>query len=345
MPKTLCKSPCCLPFLLPEVAAQPEEQEVIDILSKIPCPSVENLTQVQHDWMTSGKHFFHAVEVRHSGCPITLPSWVLTFWQSLASHWRDVFWWRKAYGTLTEEVECEEALQLLATIPWRYRSPIPGAEITDLAWLATTAWLTDNHINLLTWLVNRRLGSSKVRLLEAAYPSKLFDLYKRWKSHSARADSNYSWLNSPRDALRSGKLQQVGFCVYIESGRGLPMTQQQGNHWVAVVIDGRNRRILFGDSQGYSPHASILDMLRWWLRPAFEEEFSIHSLRYNKQSGSWSCADRAVNMVAHHFAPEIFSLMGDTLLDEVQNRIELLVRIVQEIRSLVHTFSTLCNVL
>ena len=45
-----------------------------------------------------------------------------------------------------------------------------------------------------------------------------------------------------------------------------------------------------------------------------------------------------MNMIAHHFAPQRFRLLGDTLHDEVFNRMQLLVRIVHDIRAMVREF-------
>ena len=92
-------------------------------------------------------------------------------------------------------VECHEAIELLSTIPWHIKSPIPAVQISDLAGLAMTAWLTDNHIDLLTWLINRRLEASDVCLLGSAYPNKMFCLCKASISENTLANNDCTWLN------------------------------------------------------------------------------------------------------------------------------------------------------
>ena len=86
-------------------------------------------------------------------------------------------------------------------------------------------------------------------------------------------------------------------------------------------------------------------MFDWWLRPAFREKFSIHTLQYNRQASEWSCADWAINIIAHHVSPEVFPLLGVTLEDEIRNHIKLLWHIVYEFKGLVCTFPKLCDVL
>ena len=109
-----------------------------------------------------------------------------------------------------------------------------------------------------------------------------------------------------------------------------------GNHWVAVILDRMSWSIWLGDSLGCRPDATLIEMLHWWLRPAFEESFKVRSLRSNKQMGSWSCGDRAVNMMANHFLPDEFPLIGGTDEEALWTRIELLVRLIGEIRTLVY---------
>ena len=187
VPPSLCKRPCCIPRLVAKEVPKREEREVINILRTLPCPSKENLLILEQKWAESRQQSAYAVEIHHSPSPILLPDWVLTFWEPVASHWNDITWWRKAYNTLTTHVECAELVDLLSTVPWRYRSPVAGAEICDLAALATTEWLTDNHMNLLTWYYNQRLRSSEMTFLGPAYPTKMRDLYNASQSGVAPA--------------------------------------------------------------------------------------------------------------------------------------------------------------
>jgi hypothetical protein len=339
----MCKASCCQPLLINEQAPEREDQEVIDLLISIPCPSKANLALVQRNWAVGGKHHFLAVKVHHSHSPIIVPSWAMTFWESVARRWGDIFWWSQVYRLVTL-IECHEAVELLAGIPWQTELPIQGVQGRDLARMATTARWTDSQIDLAAWLTNSRLDADVV-IFRSAYPNKIVDLYKASVSEGFHADNACPWLKLDLKAIRNGDIQQIGFCLPIGSGTGMPITPCEGNHWVAVVADWRNRRIWFGDSLGHPPDTSILDMLHWWLRPVSKERFLVHTLQCNKQEAEWSSGDHAINMIAHHFSPQEFPLLGGTLDDEICNRIWLLQYIIQEFRRLDCAFARVSRVL
>jgi hypothetical protein len=339
-PLALCDKPCCEPVLLSDVAPKRDDRKLIETLQQIPCPSMRLLRRVQVNWANEGQRSFKAVEVHHANVVTILPPWVLSYWQSVATHWMDLISWRRACKFLDTEFKHQVVIDLLASIPWyQSRSPIPGATIRDLATLATTEWLSDNDIDLLGWFVNEEIKSETAYLVHAAYPDKMRHLYQSSNSHSAPQNSTCEWLDALRGEMETGRYEQIGFCVNIVAGQGLPMPPQNGNHWVAVVIDVKNQIIWFGDSLRDPPHENVVQMLRWWLRAAFEFHFSIRLLKCIRQSTSWSCGDRAINMIAHHFDLQKFSLIGSEKRDVLLNRFNLLVRVVDKIHSMVRIFT------
>jgi hypothetical protein len=335
-PAELCNKSCCEPVVLVDVAPSREEEEIVRILQQIPCPSTQNLDRIQLKWADSGRANFQAVEVGHSGVKTVLPAWVLGYWKSVAMYWTDIVCWRRAYMTLNAEIDCPEMVDLLSSIPWQqHRSPIPGATISDLALFSTTGWASDNHINIVGWFVNARLKSDAVRVLQAGYADKLRYSFMSSNSTPAPMRSTCRWLDLLRNDLHNGKYDAVGFPVHVVAGEGLPTRPEHGNHWVAVVIDARASIIWYGDSLGDNPHRSVVEMVRWWLKPAFQNEFSLRLLKYNTQSTSWSCGDRAMNMIAHHFEPATFPLIGRRKEDAIHNRFNLLFLVVDMIRRVV----------
>lgn len=334
-PLTICGSSCCQPLLLTEEAPDDEDYTIMDSLRDIPCPTLGNLQRAYRECGTDNQHRFRSVRTEHAGSAVTLPIWALSFWKSVATYWDDIRWWHRASETL-KTLECHHAHALLGTIPWSVPFPIPELRVRDLAKLATDSWLGDDQIDLLTWLVNRHLETSPVLLLQRKYPFKILDLYRNSRSDRSCENERFGWVNEPREQLRKGELDQIGFCLNVIAGEGMPDPGCPGNHWVAVILDRMSRSIWLGDSLGCRPDATLIEMLQWWLRPAFEESFKVRSLRFNKQIGSWSCGDRAVNMMANHFLPDEFPLIGGTDEDALRNRIELLVRLIGEIRTLVY---------
>lgn len=331
VPQRLCNMSCCKAVLLESLAPAREDSEILDMLNRLPCPSKSLLDSIMRDKTVEGK-FIQSFKVSHSGRSTILPLWVLTFWHSVATHWADIVGWKRAHHCLINEFECAEVLGLFSTIPWDARCPIPGATVSDLATFATTEWLTDNHINLLGWYVNGEIESKSVRLVQAGYPERIGYLFNAWNTKTAPPDLKYHWLDSLRQQLRDGTLKKIGFVINTVAGAGLPIPPQVGNHWVAAVIDGENREMWLGDSMGKPPHKTVIQMLDWWLRPAFHTRFSVRHLPCHRQQTSWNCGDRSINMIAHHFDPEQFPLIGNRESDEIQNRLELFYYIVERIR-------------
>jgi hypothetical protein len=339
IPAELCDKSCCEPVLLGTMAPLRDEEELVETLKKIPCPSSLNLDRVEHKWAASGKECFEAIEVHHSGVRSILPAWVLNYWKSVATYWMDIVCWSHVYKALNMEIDCPAMLELLSTIPWhQQRSPIPGATVSDLALFATTRWASDNHMDILGWFVNSRLKNDVERVLQAGYADKMRYFFEVSDSHPAPLQSTCRWLDLLRDDLRKGKYKRVGFPVNIVAGKGLPASPEHGNHWVAIVIDAEKTIIWYGDSLGNTPCRRVVEMVRWWLRPAFREKFALRLLKYNKQSTSWSCGDRAMNMIAHHFDPETFPLIGQRKEDAIHNRFHHLFSIVDQIRLVVCIF-------
>jgi hypothetical protein len=336
VPPILCHKACCEPVLSEDAAPILDDHEIMEILKRTPCPSKHRLDAIalkDSDHRNAVKSF----RVRHPGCRASLPSWVLTFWRSVATYWREIVSWKRAYEAVIL-LTFPEVLELLPTIPWDSRLPVPGASVSDLATFCTTDWLTDSHINLLAWYVNTKIGVRSVRFVQAAYPERIGHLFNAWRTKTTLPALTYQWLDTLRDQLRNGVFTTVGFCLNTIAGRGLPMPHEVGNHWIGIVINGQNQRIWFGDSMGHQPHASVTEMLDWWLKPAFPDCFEVHELPHKRQETTWSCGDRAVNMIAHHFDRTLFPLVGQTELEEKENRLSLFCNIIKSIRTIVCTF-------
>ena len=331
-PPSICGATCCLPVLSFEEAPDESHSEIMDALRSTPCPSWRNIEQVYDNWVKGDQFQFFSVQTAHDGFTVTLPSWVITFWQSVASFSRDIYWWHEASEMLLRR-GCQDAHALLGTIPWHARFPVPNVDVVDLARLVTEEPINDSLINLLTWFVNCRLEKFPVRLLHSAYPPKIFKSYQAARSGQSEQGNHAGWINEPREQLRKGEIHQIGLCLNVVAGSRMPDSADAGNHWVAVVLDGHSQSIWFGDSLGHPPDPALLEMIHWWLRPSFQKRFTVRPLRFNKQRGSWSSGDRVINMIAHHFHPDEFQLLSGTDEAAMCNRIELFLRIMIEIRA------------
>jgi len=116
--------------------------------------------------------------------------------------------------------------------------------------------------------------------------------------------------------LRS--LEWLGLAVNVMVGGG---PHKQGNHWIGIVIDTPKSTIYIGDSQQNLPDKQVIDMLQWFLKGVFPQDFAIQTLKCSVQHGNWSCGKYSVNMVTHHFDSVQYPLPGPELVDATEHRI------------------------
>jgi hypothetical protein len=128
------------------------------------------------------------------------------------------------------------------------------------------------------------------------------------------------WVMALHEAFCKKELHKVGFPVNVMAGAGL---QQQGNHWIGMVIDAPASTIFIGDSQEYLPSPHVISMINWFLECVFPHQFSIKTLASSMQPRNWSCSEYSINMITHHFLLEEYPLPGSTPVKADDHQIHL----------------------
>lgn len=125
--------------------------------------------------------------------------------------------------------------------------------------------------------------------------------------------------------MKEGKTKRLGMCWNVLAGmRGTRATMppNQGNHWVAVVVDAGRQRILFANPfEGPIP-LELKALLQWWIRQHIKEEFAIGQLESEKQAlgDTFSCGVIAANAVAHDMQPLTISLLPSSTVAAIIHR-------------------------
>lgn len=89
----------------------------------------------------------------------------------------------------------------------------------------------------------------------------------------------------------------------------LAMIANIGNsHWIALVIDFKNSRILYGDSMGGTIDEGINDALTWWIGHHTGKDFVQSYLPITRQQDGYSCGILAWFALAVFLLPESYSL-------------------------------------
>ncbi|KAG1866765.1 hypothetical protein F4604DRAFT_1501271, partial [Suillus subluteus] len=99
------------------------------------------------------------------------------------------------------------------------------------------------------------------------------------------------------------------------------VTNINGNHWVATVIDFASSQILYGDSLGSCPDKAFINVLQWWSNHHTGHHFTVGSLEIVHQVDSFSCGLLSVNALAHFFLPSEYPLMDMKKVDDERLKI------------------------
>jgi hypothetical protein len=294
-----------------------------NVIQTIPTPSlvtVKALGQAYKD--VSGFKSIACPHLKKTAAERYLPLWVITYWMEvieLRLTWREPWvhaekdlrsrdrgWKDGQSKTLIAEVH-----DALSTLPWH--GQVQGFDneepIYTLATYATRAWFTDVHVNQILDLLRHTLNldptKSKFevenlhfyRTLEAAY-----------KDRDGGRYENARYFARPRglgQALATG-----------ERDFGVFEANICGNHWVAIIVDFRGSKILYGDPMGDPPDANILAVFRWWTHHHTGTKFTNGTFDITKQADGYSCGILSLNGAAHFCAPERFPLLDPKRVDD-----------------------------
>jgi hypothetical protein len=262
-----------------------------------------------------------------------LPLWVITYWAEaieLRLTWRDP--WVRAEANLRKrnkvwknEASANLITQVyaaLSTLPWH--GNIHGFDNEEPLYTLTTYltqdWLSDIHANqmldLLRHAVQLDPTKSKVEVENLQFIRTLQRAYAARHTHEYE---NARYFARPR---RLGQLLATGVRDIV----GLEANIRE-SHWVTMVVDFRNDRILYGDPFGDEPDASILDTITWWACHHTGHEFSVSALVTSHQTDTFSCGLLSWNALAHRLAPAQYALMDPKEVED--ERIKVLLAIIK----------------
>ena len=108
------------------------------------------------------------------------------------------------------------------------------------------------------------------------------------------------------------------------------------NHWIALILDFNEAKILYGDSLGGQISAELRDILGWWTYLHSGKNFSYAQLPTTQQEDGYSCGLLTWNALA------AFLLKSIALMDPrhvVEERLKVLLRVVERHNDLVRHFN------
>ncbi|TEB26242.1 hypothetical protein FA13DRAFT_1566119, partial [Coprinellus micaceus] len=193
-----------------------------------------------------------------------------------------------------------DVLKLLEMTEWdgdlAGLSKIGRMDITKLAGLASTAWLTDEHVNpgvdLLRMQLEYGCEAGEVEVVMNWFYELVVQGYHNLDHYSTSSTKNMAWVWKMGCSVASKAMEYV--CFIANVGR---------NHWISVVIDATQRQIQIGDSLYATIPLNVVKALQWWTGYHTGEEFSVVDLPIGRQTDSHSCGVFAWNALATRFLP------------------------------------------
>jgi hypothetical protein len=309
-----CMGPCCQPRLVFATAFL-DGEAAVTILRNMPTPGLPGIHRTLAAW-SPGKQF-NAVELQHNGGIWTFAPWAFTVWHRFSSMHDSIAVWGRAVVHL-ESCRDTESLNLMRSLRWEAPCPFPGVSLESIGRLGSKQWLNDEAISALVHMVTLDLSDPHSRILTSWASNFIRTAWDSFNQDGFRITRN--WVSELYQELANGRVRALGVCFNVMAGGG---AQEQGNHWIGVVIDTRTSTIHIGDSLDNPPDDGVVRMIKWFLNPVFPCEFAVCNLKCSLQPGNWSCGDYAINMIAHYFMPEKYPLAGSEVEDAITHRTKL----------------------
>ncbi|KAF9555304.1 cysteine proteinase, partial [Agrocybe pediades] len=205
-----------------------------------------------------------------------------------------------------------QILDALGTLPWSDRlEGLTGKaadSIDSVALFASKRWLRDEQANQMLDLLRRKLQwkREETEVLSTWAFEKMKEGYHSQERY--KTENSFRMLRIAGDELGGGKICTVGFLVNVNK-----------NHWVAVVINGKEKKLYYGDSLRNPIARSTKDVLTWWTKYHTGTEFTCCSLPITIQEDSFSCGIFALNaLTAYVLDGEELLLAKDVTVERLR---------------------------
>lgn len=247
--------------------------------------------------MPDGRSVAH--EGRH------LPADVLDVWMVFAAVHRIRSRWDKSFKWLKRQerkngVLHDRMVSLLQNVAWggmvQGFDSISACPISTFATYLSDDWLSDDHMNQFTELLERRVLGSPQHAAETYVMGPWFS------THLANFDKepDHKYLERIGRDLASGRRKRI-----------VGMRNVGANHWIAFTIDVATASISVGDSFRKS-HPLFMKAVSGWVERHMKQTYQQKNLPCTKQEDGFSCGVLAMNAIEHFLDSERYPLVNKT---------------------------------
>lgn len=245
-----------------------------------------------------------------------LPMWTLSYWvqvfhlRPLKNKWLDAEESLQKQGHSKQRTDDTKGLvsqvqNALACISWAGDIKGFSASISTihLTTYLTREWFTDEHENQMLYLLRQEVSRERkedgINVCDTFFMKRLIDLQQDEDGPNRYATgANYAWLREKGQELATGVLDMLVTIANIGS-----------NHWVAIIVDFKSSKILYGDSMGSTIDDDVEKALTWWIHQHTGKHFTKGYLPITRQRDGHSCGILAWTALAHYLFPGTYSLV------------------------------------
>jgi len=264
---------------------------------------------------TSLSYPFHANVLR-------LPFWVVTYWKEVYELLSDKELWSHAasWAKTQQKYLPHGVMDTLRHLSWQCVLPHSKAEVRGATALLSSQFISTDIIDELTGRLSVQLKNDGQEGLLRFPKTYLVLLGKAYQAALSNDRSKYKTPNCLEQAgtlIREGKVAKIYLVLGVLTANrphceatDLMEAEKQGNHFMAIVIDIKEKTLLVGDSLGFWVPQEFISMVEWWIHLYHDDlpSGSFNGLRIEKlpcttQSDGFSCGILAVNSLEHYFWP------------------------------------------
>ena len=238
----------------------------------------------------------------YQGDPITLPSWIFTYWtEDTRKRWKVALEWIKNKTTLPAAAELSSDLLLaLASFSWSQGAAYT-ADITPLfSSTSKQAYLNTFHLDpMMEWTGDQyqeKYGTDGIHHIFATVDQ--FGAIMSFYGRMSVKKQGPLWKNLMNIENKIIQGQVGSICGIINLNQ---------NHWVPVVIDFQQSQILYGDSFHEPMPTHKCEPCEHWVKHLINRstnlvgEITVSDLATGVQDDGISCGLFALNSITHHY--------------------------------------------
>lgn len=304
------------------------------VLQRLAIPPGRMLKELAEACKVSAMEGANSVMCAHlsNGPDKRVPLWTIPYWMEVAAlrigpraAWGEADAClqvrqqsRKGKGTAKTHSLVDEVYGCLAGLQWHgtTRGFSNCDPISSLAKFATREWLSDANedqmLDLLRTDLRRDTTQRRALVKGTQFIAKLHEAYEK-RDTTYKEARHFESVREAGIGLGDGTYEQLGTVMHRES------------HWLAVVVDAKSDRILYGDSFDGQMNESLKKVLSWWTHHHTGRVFTFELLTITRQLDGFSCGLLSWNALAHYFYPLKYPLINANAVDD--GRLEVLLRI------------------